>query len=98
MTVTLILWLAAINAFAALLYWADKRKARNRDWRIPEAVLLLAGLLGGTPASFAAQRLFRHKTRKFSFQCAFWAIVALQLYLIVNPPPALRALFHRLFA
>lgn len=96
MTTTFILWLLGINAFAFFLYWHDKRQARTRGWRVPEAVLLLTGLLGGTPASFAAQRLFRHKTKKFSFQMSFWLIVAVQAYCIIRPPAALLAVLHTL--
>lgn len=97
MALHLILWLLAINTFAVLLYWQDKRSARNGGWRTPESVLLLVGLVGGTPGSFIAQRMFRHKTRKFSFQAQFWAVVVLQLYLIAARPAAVVSSIYRLF-
>jgi len=32
-------------------------------------------MLGGWPGAFLAQRVFRHKTSKLSYQVVFWAIV-----------------------
>lgn len=57
------------------MYWADKRSALGDRRRIPEGRLHLAELLGGWPGALVAQQVFRHKTRKTSFQIVFWAIV-----------------------
>ncbi|WP_194790718.1 DUF1294 domain-containing protein [Pseudomonas sp. UFMG81] len=66
-----------------LLYWQDKQQARNQAWRTPEKVLHASELLGGWPGALLAQQLFRHKTRKLSYQVVFWSIVALhQLFWI----------------
>jgi len=62
-------------AFAA--YGIDKAAAIGGGWRIPEAFLHLLGLAGGWPGALVAQRLFRHKSRKVSFQVAFWVVAAL---------------------
>ncbi|KFF34753.1 cold-shock protein [Pseudomonas aeruginosa VRFPA01] len=67
--------LASLLAFA--LYWQDKRRAARGDWRTPEARLHLFELLGGWPGALIAQQVFRHKTRKISFQLLFWGIVLL---------------------
>lgn len=76
--------LAAVNAATFLLYAWDKASAVRRGRRIPEAVLHLLALLGGSPAALLGQLLFRHKTRKASFQLRFWGIVLLQAALIVS--------------
>lgn len=72
-------WALAIYALASIfsfwLYWADKQNALNERRRVPEKRLHLAELLGGWPGALVAQQLFRHKTRKASFQIVFWAIV-----------------------
>jgi len=60
-----------------LLYWQDKQQARTQAWRTPEKILHASELLGGWPGALLAQQLFRHKTRKLSYQMVFWAIVAL---------------------
>jgi uncharacterized membrane protein YsdA (DUF1294 family) len=67
----------ALSAIAVLLYWRDKRQARADGWRTPEKVLHAVELLGGWPGALLAQQLFRHKTRKLSFQLVFWLIVLL---------------------
>jgi uncharacterized membrane protein YsdA (DUF1294 family) len=76
-------YVAAINATAFILYWHDKERALEGTWRIPERTLLLAGLLGGSIGGAIAQHVFHHKTRKVSFQNAFWFIATIQAAAIV---------------
>ena len=64
-----------VSVVAFLLYWTDKRKARAERWRTPENVLHAVELAGGWPGALLAQQVFRHKTRKVSFQVVFWIIV-----------------------
>ncbi|MHC8299987.1 DUF1294 domain-containing protein [Pseudomonas sp. ZS1P83] len=66
-----------VSVLAFFLYWSDKRKARADNWRTPENVLHAVELAGGWPGAVLAQQLFRHKTRKVSFQLIFWVIVLL---------------------
>jgi uncharacterized membrane protein YsdA (DUF1294 family) len=70
-------YLVAISGLTFWLYWNDKRRAKTDSWRTPESTLHLAELLGGWPAAFLAQRTFRHKISKTSYQVVFWMIVAL---------------------
>lgn len=58
-------------------YWLDKRSAETGRWRTPENTLHITELLGGWPGALVAQQVFRHKTRKVSFQIPFWLIVGL---------------------
>jgi len=64
---------ASLAAF--LVYGADKSAARRNRWRARETTLHLLGLAGGWPGAFVAQRVFRHKSSKRSFQTAFWTTV-----------------------
>ena len=64
-----------VSVLAFFLYWSDKRKARADSWRTPENVLHAVELAGGWPGALLAQQVFRHKTRKVSFQLVFWLIV-----------------------
>jgi uncharacterized membrane protein YsdA (DUF1294 family) len=66
-----------VSVVAFLLYWSDKRKARENSWRTPENVLHAVELAGGWPGALIAQQVFRHKTRKVSYQVVFWLIVLL---------------------
>lgn len=59
------------------LYAIDKSAARNGQWRIRESTLNTLALLGGWPGALLAQRIFRHKSRKISFQIVFWLAVLL---------------------
>jgi uncharacterized membrane protein YsdA (DUF1294 family)/cold shock CspA family protein len=75
-------YLFGINATTFLLYGYDKMIAGGTTLRVPEALLHLLACVGGTPAALAGQAIFRHKTRKMSFQRRFWLIVLLQALLI----------------
>jgi len=66
-----------VSVLAFFLYWGDKRKARADTWRTPENILHAVELAGGWPGALLAQQVFRHKTRKVSFQLVFWLIVLL---------------------
>lgn len=66
-----------VSLLAFLLYWNDKRKACTDSRRIPENILHAVELAGGWPGALIAQQVFRHKTRKVSYQVLFWAIVLL---------------------
>jgi uncharacterized membrane protein YsdA (DUF1294 family) len=78
------LWagLVSVNAVALLLYGFDKRQAVVGGLRIPEAVLHLVALIGGSPGALLGQELFRHKTRKRAFRLVLAAIFVLQAGLI----------------
>lgn len=77
-------YLAAANVITALLYGADKAKARRGAWRIPERVLLGCGICGGALGALLGMRLFHHKTRHWYFTAintaALLAWVALLAY------------------
>lgn len=70
---------ASMSVIAFLAYGLDKSAARTHRWRTPESTLHFFELLGGWPGALIAQGSFRHKTRKFSYQLAFWLIVAINL-------------------
>jgi uncharacterized membrane protein YsdA (DUF1294 family)/cold shock CspA family protein len=79
----LAMWVAALSLVTFGIYGYDKAQAQSGGPRVPEAVLHLLGLLGGTPGAFIAMRMFHHKTSKQSFQTVFWLIVAVQIVLLV---------------
>jgi uncharacterized membrane protein YsdA (DUF1294 family) len=64
---------ASAVAFGA--YALDKAAARDGRWRTAEGTLHLFGIVGGWPGALFAQRVFRHKSRKASFQQVFWVTV-----------------------
>ena len=74
-----LLWLLFMNLSAFALMGLDKRRARRKLWRVPEATLLLPALLGGTPGALVGMYLFRHKTRHWYFRWGLPAVLLLQL-------------------
>lgn len=81
-------WVVPLYLLASLVsflqYWLDKRSAQSGERRTAEKTLHLLELAGGWPGALIAQQLFRHKTRKASYQAVFWLIVALHQLLWVD--------------
>lgn len=61
------LWLLTINIITFFVYYADKRRAIRKRWRIPERTLMFLALLGGSAGALASMFIFRHKTRHARF-------------------------------
>ncbi|MBP5360619.1 MAG: DUF1294 domain-containing protein [Bacteroidaceae bacterium] len=61
----------------------DKHKAKKGRWRIPESVLLILSVLGGSMGALMAMSLFRHKTQKKLFSIGIPVVFILQLLLAV---------------
>lgn len=71
------------SVLAVGLYKLDKSAARNEGQRTPENTLHIVALLGGWPGALYAQQLFRHKSRKTSFQLVFWLTVIANAGLLI---------------
>lgn len=61
------------------MYWIDKRAAQRGAQRTAEKTLHLFELCCGWPGALLAQQVFRHKTRKGSYQFVFWLAVLANL-------------------
>ena len=72
-------WFVAISVVTLLTFGYDKVVSGRDMTRVPEAVLLLLTLLGGTVGALVAMQLFRHKSAKKSFQVRFWGVVLVQV-------------------
>jgi uncharacterized membrane protein YsdA (DUF1294 family) len=79
----LLAWLLAVNLVTFLTYGYDKGIAGSSRMRVPERVLLLLALAGGSPAALLGMRLFHHKTVKSSFQHKFWLVLLVQAVLLI---------------
>jgi len=84
---------AAVYAVASVVsfvvYATDKAAARVGRWRTSESTLLAFAVVGGWPGAIVAQQVLRHKTRKRSFQTAFYGCVALNVvaFIVFTSPP-----------
>ncbi len=77
------IYMAGMSLAAFLLYGSDKLRAAKHRWRIPERVLLGAGLLGGAAGALLGMRLFHHKTRRWYFWTVNAAGLLLQITLLL---------------
>ena len=80
---TLWAYLLSVNLVSFGFFGWDKFQAKRGENRIPELTLHGIALIGGTLGGIAGQQCFRHKRVKPTFQRYFWAIVALQLIVVV---------------
>jgi len=76
-------YLLAVNIVTLCFYGYDKLRAVKHGWRVPEIVLHLLALFGGTPGALVGQLLFRHKTRAGRFRVIFIIIVVAQAAILV---------------
>ena len=95
----LLFWaFAGMSFLAFIMYGLDKWAAKREAQRTPENTLQFCALLGGWPGALLAQQVFRHKSRKRSFQVSFWFTVVLNcgaLWLFSSPTGA--TFFRQLF-
>lgn len=76
------IYFIVINIGTFLIMLDDKNRAINQRFRIPEKVLFLLTILGGSLGILAAMRFIRHKSNKNSFKMTIALIVMLQISLL----------------
>ncbi|GAA5495922.1 hypothetical protein Rhal01_02103 [Rubritalea halochordaticola] len=74
----------AINLITFSLYSSDKSNARKKLQRIPESMLHFWEFIGGWAGALLAQKKYRHKATKSSYQFSYWAIVILHLFVCTD--------------
>ena len=90
----LFIYLLIINAAAFLLMLTDKHRARKKAWRIPEATLLTAAVIGGSIGALLGMHIFRHKTRHPKFTIGLPLILSAQILFFVFLFTRGTAVFH----
>lgn len=97
------IYLGAVNLGTAALFAYDKHQATQHSRRVSEKTLCQTATFGGWPAGLVAMQLFRHKTRKKSFQRKYVdamstnAMAAIPLGVVLYASPPVRAAFVRDF-
>lgn len=61
------------------IYYQDKVKAQNNQWRISENTLHTIDVLGGWIGATFAHKLLNHKATKADFRVVFYITVALNI-------------------
>ena len=78
----ILIYLLVINFIGFCAMFLDKRKAQKGKWRTSEAQLHTLEFLGGWIGAFLAQKIFRHKNKKKSYQAMFWLMLVFQFSVI----------------
>lgn len=79
-----LMYLILINATGFYMMWADKRKAKKNEFRIPEKTLFSVAIIGGSIGSIVGMQLFRHKTKHPSFTIGMPLILLIQIYFLIR--------------
>ena len=83
-------YLIIMNLAGFVFMAIDKRKARRNKWRIPEAILFLFAIFGGSAGCLLGMHVFHHKTQKPRFYIGIPVILTIQLlavaYLVFLAP------------
>ena len=75
-------YLLGINAVTFIVYGIDKYKAKKAKWRIPETMLLLLAVLGGSIGAWMGMKVWHHKTMHKNFKYGIPAILLIQIALM----------------
>lgn len=75
----LILYYLLMNLLGLSAMVIDKILAMERRFRIPESVLFILAILGGSIGSIAGMIIFRNKNRKFKFRYGLPLILIVQI-------------------
>ena len=77
----LVIYLLAVNLLTFILYGIDKKRARNREWRISEKTLIGIAVIGGSVGAILGMHVFHHKTRHWYFRYGLPVILIIQVLL-----------------
>ena len=75
----LLSYLTIINAVGFAFMLVDKRRARQKRWRIPETTLMGIAAIGGSIGCLFGMYTFRHKTKHPKFTIGIPVILVLQI-------------------
>lgn len=82
-TEVIIIYFVGVNLLGFLSMGIDKKRAKNHEWRISEAVLFFFAIIGGSIGSLLGMKLFRHKTKHKKFTIGIPIILVLQIGVII---------------
>ncbi|WP_280769864.1 DUF1294 domain-containing protein [Salipaludibacillus daqingensis] len=79
----LISYFIIINLTGIILMIVDKRRSKQRAWRISESKLIMIAVFGGAAGMLVTSRMIRHKTKKMKFLIVFPLFIAIHLIVVL---------------
>ena len=79
----IIAYFIIINCVGIAVMGVDKSRAVHHGWRIPEKILFLVSVMGGSVGTWLGMYLFRHKTRHWYFVVGMPLILSMQIAAVV---------------
>lgn len=76
-------YIVIVNIVAFCLYGIDKNAAIRQKQRIPNRVLLLMAVIGGSLGALAGMYTFRHKTQKWYYTVTVPLLLVIQIAAVV---------------
>ena len=76
-------FIAILNVITFLIYAIDKWKAKKNRWRIPESILLLLAVLGGSIGALMGMKIWHHKPMHKKFKYGIPLIMILQIGMLL---------------
>ena len=83
MEIIIYTFIAILNVITFLIYAIDKWKAKKNRWRIPESILLLLAVLGGSIGALMGMKIWHHKPMHKKFKYGIPLIMILQIGMLL---------------
>lgn len=77
-----IIYFIVIGIISVIVTCLDKFKAKHRQWRVPEATLLMLSALGGAVPMLLTMLIIRHKTKHPKFMIGIPVIILVHILII----------------
>lgn len=79
----LLLYALFINIIGIYIMYSDKKKAKQGQYRIPEATLWRIAIIGGAIGTTIGMHWFRHKTKHLAFKLGFPILAIIDVVLLL---------------
>ena len=73
------IYLLCINIISFITFGIDKRRAKNKKWRMSENSLLLISFIGGAAGALIGMVIFSHKLSKRKFYIGIPILIVLNM-------------------